>query len=66
VLDLGESTGAAARTAIRLEIDSLPYATTWRSLVVTGTAMPKELPGNEERSNRTGRLFSAGSERLPS
>ncbi|MCD4525244.1 beta family protein [Nocardioides sp. cx-173] len=44
ILDLEEDVGATARIAAASEIRTLPYLDDWRSLVVTGTAIPETMP----------------------
>ena len=44
VLDLAEDVGTAARTAVTAELRGLPYRDDWRSVTVTGTAMPSSMP----------------------
>jgi len=44
VLDLGDETGDLALTVARQQIAALPHINDWRSVVITGTGMPKDLP----------------------
>jgi hypothetical protein len=44
LLDLADESGALALTALRQEIATLPTLPAWRSLMVAGAGMPKEMP----------------------
>jgi hypothetical protein len=44
VLDLGDETGDLALTVSRQQLRSLPHVHDWRSVVLAGSAMPKEMP----------------------
>lgn len=48
VLDLAEDVAASsglALTAVRNELNALPYATEWRTVTITGAGFPKDLSG---------------------
>jgi len=47
VLDLGDETGPLALTVLRQQLASLPHRDAWRSLIVAGAAMPREMPAGK-------------------
>lgn len=47
ILDVGSETGPLAGTALRSEIEALPSLLEWRSVVIAGAGMPKEMPSGQ-------------------
>lgn len=47
LLDLGSESGVLALTALRQQLTQLPTVDHWRSLIVAGAGMPREMPAGQ-------------------